>query len=128
MGDFRDLIVYKKAFKLSMDIFEMTKSFPKDEIYSLVSQIRRSSRAVCSNLGEAYAKRRYVYHFISKVSDADMENIETLVWIDYSLACKYISEIKYKELINENGQIGKLINHMLREPVKYGCHETIKAN
>jgi len=128
MGDFRDLIVYKKAFKLSMDIFEMTKSFPKDEIYSLVSQIRRSSRAVCSNLGEAYAKRRYVYHFISKVSDADMENIETLVWIDYSLACKYISEIKYKELINENGQIGKLINHMLREPVKYGCYESIKAN
>ena len=77
MGTFRDLIVYKKAFQLAMEIFEMTKNFPKEEKYSLIGQIRRSSRSVCSCLAEGYRKRRYVAHFISKVTDSDMENSET---------------------------------------------------
>ena len=130
MGDFKDLAVYKKAFKLSMDIFDMTKKFPKDEVYALTSQIRRSSRAVCANLGEAYRKRRYVSHFLLKISDADMENTETQIWLNYSVACKYITEMIYKELTNENEQIGKLINDMLKEPFKYGCSEkeTGRAN
>jgi four helix bundle protein len=77
MGTFRDLIVYKKAFDLAMEIFEMTKSFPAEEKYSLIDQIRRSSRSVCANIGEGYRKRRYPAHFIAKITDSDMENTET---------------------------------------------------
>lgn len=97
MGTFRDLIVYRKAFELAMEIFEMTKSFPKEEKYSLIDQIRRSSRSVCANIGEGYRKRRYVAHFIAKVTDSDMENTETQVWLDFSLSCKYITENIYNE-------------------------------
>lgn len=85
---FRDLTVFKKAFELAMDIFELTKKFPADEKFSLTSQIRRSSRSVCSNVSEAYRKRIYRGHFISKISDADMENSETQVWLDFSLKCE----------------------------------------
>jgi len=91
MSSFRDLIVYKKAFSLSMEIFTITKSFPKEETYSLIDQIRRSSRSVFASTAEAYKKRRYPNHFISKLTDADMENGETQAWLDASLACKYIS-------------------------------------
>jgi len=90
MGKFRDLIVYKKGFSLLMEIFTITSGFPKNEQYSLVGQIRRSSRSVCSSIGEAYKKRRYPNHFISKLTDADMENGETQVWLDVALACNYI--------------------------------------
>lgn len=80
--DFKDLTVYKKAFKLAMEIFQISKIFPKEEIYSLTGQIRRSSRGVCSAIAEAYRKRQYQDYFVSKVSDADMENSETQVcWI-----------------------------------------------
>ncbi len=89
MGTLRDLLVYQKAFELAMEIFQITKRFPKEETYSLTDQIRRSSRSVNANLGEAYRKRRYINHFISKLSDADTENGETQVWLDFALACKY---------------------------------------
>ena len=79
MSTFRDLKVYQKAFKLAMDIFRLTKSFPDEEKYGLTSQIRRSSRSVCSSIGEAYRKRKYPAHFVSKITDADMENSETQV-------------------------------------------------
>ncbi len=79
MNGFKDLIVYKKAFSLSMEIFQLSKTFPKNEDYSLTSQIRRSSRSVCSNISEGYRKRQYPAHFVSKISDADMENSETQV-------------------------------------------------
>ncbi|MGC4037298.1 MAG: four helix bundle protein [Chitinophagaceae bacterium] len=121
MGTFRDLIVYKKAFQLSMEIFEMTKAFPKEERYSLIDQMRRSSRSVCSSLAEGYRKRRYVAHFISKVTDSDMENSETQVWIDFSLACKYINEEVYKDKIAKSEEIGKLLQDMIINPGKYGC-------
>ncbi len=86
MGNFRDLIVYRKAFKLTMDIFQETKKFPKEGMFSLTDQIRRSSRSVCSCIGEGYRKRkRYPKHFVSKLSDADSENRETEVWSDVSL-------------------------------------------
>ena len=80
MSSFRDLVVYKKAFKLAMEIFEITKNFPLEEKFELTSKIRKSSRSVCSSLGEAYRKILYPAHFISKISDADMENSETQVW------------------------------------------------
>ena len=77
--DFKELIVYKKAFTLAMEIYEVSKSFPKEENYSLTDQIRRSSRSVCANLAEAYRKRLYERHFISKLTDSDAENSETIV-------------------------------------------------
>jgi four helix bundle protein len=80
--------VYKLAFELAMEIFEISKKFPKEERYSLTDQIRRSSRSVCICLLEAYRKKRYAAHFVAKASDSDMENSETGGWLDFSLACK----------------------------------------
>ncbi|CAN5634044.1 four helix bundle protein [soil metagenome] len=119
MGTFRDLGVYNKAFNLSMEIFEITKNFPNVEKYGLISQIRRSSRSVCSNVGEGYRKRRYEKHFVSKSTDADMENTETQVWLDYSLACKYIEKNIYQELIIKSEEVGRMLNHMIENPEKY---------
>jgi len=116
---FRNLLVYKKAFALAMDIFELIKTFPKEEKFGLISQIRNSSRSVCSNIGEGYRKRRYPAHFISKISDADMENTETQVWLDFSLACKYIGIEKFKHLNDRAEEIGKLLNHVINNPEKY---------
>ncbi|MBL7747719.1 MAG: four helix bundle protein, partial [Chitinophagaceae bacterium] len=82
--------VYKIAFELAMEIFEVSKRFPKEETYSLTDQIRRSSRSVCICLLEAYRKKRYPAHFVSKVTDCDMENAETSGWLDFALACNYI--------------------------------------
>ncbi|MCD4691884.1 MAG: four helix bundle protein [Calditrichales bacterium] len=118
-NDFKDLLVYKKAFQLAMDIFYLTKNFPKEERYSLTSQIRRSSRSVCSNLAEGYRKRQYEKHFLSKTSDSDMENSETQVWLDFSLACKYIDKEIYDNYLNRSQEIGRLLNHMIENPEKY---------
>ena len=118
-NDFKDLLVYKKAFQLAMDIFYLTKNFPKEERYSLTSQIRRSSRSVCSNLAEGYRKRQYEKHFLSKTSDSDMENSETQVWLDFSLACKYIVKEIYDNYLNRSQEIGRLLNHMIENPEKY---------
>lgn len=98
VGTFRDLTVYKKAFALAMEIFTISKRFPAEEKYSLTDQIRRSSRSVCSSVGEAYRKRQYKAHFVSKSSDADMENTETRVWLDFAKECTYISNEKHNDL------------------------------
>jgi four helix bundle protein len=119
MSGFKELIVYKKAFELAMEIFEITKNFPKEEVYALTSQIRRCSRSVCSNLGEGYRKRRYKAHFISKISDSDMENSETQVWLDFSLECQYISKDLYGRLTMKSEEVGKLLHDMLVNPEKY---------
>ena len=125
---FRDLTVYKKAFQLAMEIFEITKTFPKEERYSLTDQIRRSSRAVCSCIAEAYRKRNYPAYFVSKSSDADMENSETQSWIDFSHACNYMSSDQHKDLIAKSEEVGKLLNHMVENPEKYVRQiEKIKA-
>ena len=120
MGTFRDLIVYKKAFDLAMEIFEMTKSFPKEEKYSLIDQIRRSSRSVCANIGEGYRKRRYVAHFVAKTTDSDMENTETQVWLDFSWKCNYITEHIYKDKLTKSEEVGRLLQDMIKNPGKYG--------
>lgn len=116
---FRDLTVYKKSFELAMKIFGISKSFPKEETYSLTDQIRRSSRSVCSSIAEAYRKRRYEAHFVSKTSDVDMENSETQVWLEFSLKCGYIEVKVYNELLNDSEEVGKLLNHMIEYPEKY---------
>ncbi len=119
MGDFKDLKVYQKAFKLAMEIFEVTKKFPIEEKYGLTSQVRNSSRSVCSNLAEAYRKRQYPAYFCSKISDADMENSETQVWFDFALACSYITTGSYKDCLVKSHEIGRLLYHMLKNPQKY---------
>ena len=119
MSTFRDLKVYQKAFKLAMDIFNLTKSFPDEEKYGLTSQMRRSSRSVCSSIAEAYRKRKYPAHFVSKTTDADMENSETQVWLDFSLSCKYINKQIYSDYKLRSEEIGKMLNHMIENPEKY---------
>ncbi len=118
-GSFRDLSAYKKAYTLAMEIFEITKNFPKEEKYELTDQLRRSSRSVCRGIGEGYRKRQYPKHFSSKMSDADMENTETQVSLDFAMDCKYISEEKNRELRSKSEEIGRLLNHMVENPEKY---------
>ena len=111
----RDLEVFQMAFKASMDIFELSKKYPKEETYSLTDQIRRSSRSVCANLAEAWRKRRYEGAFVNKLSDSEAEAAETQVWLDFSLACGYLTEENYKRLYQEYDFIlGKLVN-MIRQ-------------
>ena len=111
--------VYKLAFALAMKIFAITNKFPKEETYSLTDQIRRSSRSVCSCLAEAHRKRLYPAHFISKVSDSDMENAESKTWLEFALACKYITQQEHDELIIISQEVGRLLNHMISNPEKY---------
>ena len=120
--DFRELLAYQKGFRLAMEIFNVSKSFPPDEKYSLTDQIRRSSRSVGANIAEAYRKRRYTNHFISKLTDSDSENSETNVWLEFAYTCEYISEETYTNLIEKNIEIGKLINYMINNPDKFGCN------
>lgn len=119
MADFRDLLAYKKSFSNAMEIFELTKSFPKEEKYSLIDQIRRSSRSVCANLSESYRKRKYPKHFIAKLSDADMENSETMTWLEFSLACKYIDSATFEKQKSKNEEAGKLIGYMINNYEKF---------
>ena len=103
-----------------MTIFELTKTFPKEETYSLTDQIRRSSRSVPVTIAESYRKRIYPKHFHSKLTDSDGENSETQVWLEFAFACKYITESTYQDLISEGLEIGKLINYMTLNPEKFG--------
>jgi four helix bundle protein len=106
----KELEVYMLSFKIAMKIFEITMRFPKEETYSLTDQIRRSSRSVCSNLAEAFRKRRYPKSFISKLSDSESEAAETQTWLDFSLSCKYITEIEHHTLNETYDKIlGKLV-------------------
>ena len=119
MGTLRELTAYSKAFQLSMEIFNLTKNFPESEKFGLTNQMRKSSRSVCANLGEGYRKRQYEAHFVSKATDADMENTETQVWLDYSLACNYIDKNTFNQLKSKSEEVGRLINHMIQNPKKY---------
>ncbi len=118
---FQDLLAYRKSFDLAMKIFHLSKRFPKEETYSLTDQIRRSSRSVSANISEAYRKRLYPKHFISKLTDSDAENSETQTWLEFSLHCDYISKETFSNLITESSEVGKLINYMIQNPGKFGC-------
>ena len=108
----RDLKVYKLAFETAMEIFQITKDFPQEEKYSLVDQIRRSSRSVCSNLAEAWRKRRYLAVFKNKLTDAMQEASETQTWLEFSFACNYIDETTFKELDEKYEHILAMLNNM----------------
>ena len=111
--------VYQLAYKLAMEIFEITKLFPKEEIYSLTDQIRRSSRSVCVNIGEEYRKRKYPKHFSSKMTDADGECTETQIWLDFSKDYKYISQEISDKLYKEYIEVGRMLGSMANNPEKF---------
>ena len=111
----KDLEVYKFAYELAMEIFELSKHFPSEEKYALTSQIRRSSRSVCLNLREAWAKRRYEAHFVSKLSDCDGENNETDSSLDFACSCGYISKEQHEHLTARCAEIGRMLGGMMRK-------------
>ncbi len=112
----RDLLVYQKASDAAMQIFELSKSFPKEETYSLTDQIRRSSRSVCANLAEAWRKRRYEAHFISKLSDAESEAAETQVWLEFAVKCKYLKREEATILYQTYNAILRTLVGMINYP------------
>jgi four helix bundle protein len=118
---FRDLRVYQQAFALQQKIFEITKSFPKEEMYALTDQIRRSSRSVGANLAEAWQKRRYEAHFVSKLTDSDSEQAETQHWLETALACEYLGMETHSQLLQECLEIGRMLGSMIRTPSLF-CH------
>ena len=115
----KDLNVYKKAYALAMKIFECSMVWPTEEKYALRGQIRRSSRSVCANLREAWAKRRYRAHFLSKLTDADGENSETDTWLDFAKDCQYISEEQHSCFVQECKQIGAMLGSMMKNPSRF---------
>jgi len=102
-----------------MEIYELSKSFPSEEKYSLTDQIRRSSRSVCTNIGEAYRRRRYKDYFIAKLNDSETENTETEIWLTFALKCKYITQHAFNDLTGKNEQVRKLLCYMMNNPTKY---------
>jgi four helix bundle protein len=118
-GTYKDLVVYQKAYSLALEIFKITENFDKSEKYSLTHQIRRSSRSVCTNIVEAYRKRQYEAYFVSKISDADMENSETQVWLDFALSFSYFKREIHDCLSSRSEEIGRMLNHMIHHPEKY---------
>ena len=114
-----DLIVYQKAYALAMEIFEASKKFPAEEKYSLTDQIRRSSRSVCTNLRETWAKRRYEAHFVSKLTDADCENGETKTWLDFAHDCKYLSKGDHVIFTEKCREVGAMLGSMINDPSSF---------
>ena len=111
----KDLKVYKLAYELAMEIFEISKTFPPEEKYALTGQIRRSSRSVCMNLREAWAKRRYELHFVSKLTDSDGENNETDTSLDFAKDCGYIEADAHSELVAKCAEIGRMLGGMIKK-------------
>lgn len=112
---FRDLVVYQKARRVARDVFELTKGFPKEERYSLTDQVRRSSRSIGAQIAEAWAKRRYEKHFISKLTDADGEQQETQHWLESAHDCEYITKQQLNQLVADLSEIGKMLGSMIQK-------------
>jgi four helix bundle protein len=115
----KELKVYQLSYRLSMEIFRLSKSFPSEEKFALISQIRRSSRSVPMNLREAWAKRRYEAHFISKLTDCDGENSETDTSLDFAFDCGYITKEQHTNLTEQNREVGKMLGAMLNSPTQW---------
>ena len=111
----KDLKVYKLAYDLAMEIFEISKTFPPEEKYALTGQIRRSSRSVCMNLREAWAKRRYELHFVSKLTDCDGENNETDTSLDFAKDCRYLTSDQHQQLVTKCAEIGRMLGGMMKK-------------
>lgn len=115
----KDLVVYKKAFELAMEIFHASRRFPDGEKFSLTSQIRRSSRSVCHNLQEAWAKRRYEAHFVAKLTDCDGENAETDTALDFALKCGYLKHDEHERFASKCAEVGKMLGSMINDSSKF---------
>ncbi len=124
--NFRDLKVYKLSFESAMRIFELSKKWPPEEKYSLTDQIRRSSRSVSGNIAEAWRKRRYVAHFVSKLSDSDTESAETEVWLDYAQRCGYLIGSDHSDLIDKYDHICRMLTKIMNNPEPW-CSKYRKA-
>ena len=110
---FRDLLVYRKAVEVAKRIFEISRNFPKEEVYSLTDQIKRASRSIGGQIAEAWGKRRYEKHFISKLTDADAEQMETQHWLDVAASCGYLSGDEKETLETQLQEIGRMLNAMM---------------
>ena len=119
----RDLKVYQLAYKLAMEIYRVSKTFPVEERYSLTDQIRRSSRSVAVNIGEGFRKRRYPNTFVSKLADADGEATETQIWLDFAQGSGYLSQERRDELRRGYEEIGKMLGSMMATPEKFALRE-----
>jgi four helix bundle protein len=119
IGSAKDLVVYKKAYKLAMCVFEVSKKFPAEERFALTGQIRRSSRSVCLNLREAWAKRRYEAHFVSKLTDCDGENAETDSSFDFARDCEYITADQHAEMTALCAETGRMLGTMIKNPESF---------
>ena len=115
----KDLVVYQKAYELAMKVYDISKRFPSEEKFALTSQIRRSSRSVCLNLREAWAKRRYEAHFVSKLTDSDGESNETDSSLDFAKDCNYIGLGEHRELTALCPEIGRMLGSMIKEPSSF---------
>ncbi|MFH1322195.1 MAG: four helix bundle protein [Bacteroidota bacterium] len=116
---YRDLRVYKAAFEVAMEIFEITKDFPVEEKYSMVDQARKASRSVCANIGEAWRKRRYKAAFVAKLSDSETEACESQVWMEFAYASKYIEKEVMERIFNKYEKIIGQIVRMIHDPDKW---------
>lgn len=116
---YRELEVYKLARQLSKEIFEVSKNFPKEEMYSLTDQIRRSSRSVGAQIAEAWAKRKYEKHFLSKLTDVDGEQQETQHWIETAVDCSYITNTESQNLLEKYSSLGKMIGSMMKKSANF---------
>lgn len=119
MGGVKELVVYQKAFQVAMMVFRLSKKFPPEEKYSMADQCRRSSRSVCAQMAEAFRKRRYPLHFVSKLTDCDGENSETQTWLDFAVACEYVSQSEIDEIKALSEEVGNLLNAMINNPDKW---------
>jgi four helix bundle protein len=119
ISSFRELRVYQLAFDLQQQIFEVSKRFPKEETYSLTDQFRRASRSIGANVAEAWQKRQYIAHFMSKLSDSDGEQAETQHWIATSFACRYISSAEHEDMLAKCLEIGRMLGSMMAAPEKF---------
>jgi len=119
ISSFRELRVYQLAFELQQEIFIASKLFPVDERYALTDQIRRSSRSIGANISEAWQKRRYVAHFVSKLTDADGEQAESQHWLETAAACQYFSEDERDVLLQKCSRIGQMLGTMMAKPGKF---------
>ncbi len=116
---FKDLIVFKTSYFLAKKIFELSKSFPKEEKYSLTDQIRRSSRSISVNISEAWSFRAYSKSFINKLTVSYGEMSETKVWLDFARDHDYISDEDYRKLYDKYDEVGKMLNSMINHPEKF---------
>jgi four helix bundle protein len=116
---YRDLKVYQKAYKLAMEVYKVTQSFPRDERYSLTDQVRRSSRSVAANIAEGYRKRQYPAVFVNKLLDSDAEAAETGVWLDFALDCGYLARDCHSRLTTGYEEVGRMLGSMIANPEKF---------